>query len=150
MLQMNNDIDRLRSILASVGYDSDHVEGDKIADATIAVLLTLSTFDLSEDAKKTVRNLMSTRFEADVSTLPYQFTEDSWQDFDYGNVTIGSYVRVKKDAYDSESGARHNGLVGRLLFMKGGSCSVEYIGLATGNTMKHPMDKIESLKRSVQ
>lgn len=147
---MKNDIDGLRPLLASVGYDSDHVEGDKIADAVVAVLLTLSTFDLSKDAERTVRNLLSTRAEADLGTLPHQFSEDSWQEFDYGNVGVGAYVRVKKDAYDSETGAKHNGLVGRLLFMKSGYCSVEYIGLATGNTMKHPMDKLQSLKRSVQ
>jgi hypothetical protein len=34
--------------------------------------------------------------------------------------------------------------------MKGGQCSVDYIGLASGNTMKHPKERLESLKRSVQ
>jgi len=72
--------------------------------------------------------------------------DDSWADFDYGNVRFGDFVRVKTDAYDSASGARHNGLVGILAYMKGGQCSVNYIGLATGNTMKHPKEKLDSLK----
>ncbi|QFG12235.1 Hypothetical Protein OBI_RACECAR_108 [Arthrobacter phage Racecar] len=149
-MKLHSDFEGIRKLLESVGYDSDNPEGEKITEAIIAVGLTLSSFNLSQEASQTVRNLLSTRGFADLGTLPVEFNEDSWQEFDYGNVGIGDYVRVKKDAYDSVTGSRHNGLVGRLTFVKSGYCSVEYIGLGTGNTMKHAMGKLQSLKRSVQ
>jgi hypothetical protein len=74
------------------------------------------------------------------------FGEDAWRDFDYGNVKLGEFVRIKPDAYDSPSGVRHNGLVGILAFMNGGKCTVKYIGLASGNSQPHPMEKLDSLK----
>lgn len=150
MLKLHSDYEGIRKVLESLGYDADNPEGEQITEAIIAMALTLSQFKLSHEGNQTVRKLWSTWAQADISTLPYQFDEDSWQDFDYGNVTIGDYVRVKKDAYDSVSGSRHNGLVGRLTFVKSGQCSVEYVGLGTGNTMKHAMGKLQSLKRSVQ
>jgi hypothetical protein len=150
MLTLKTDNENIRQLLESIGYDADNPEGATITNAIIAVSLTLSAFDLSPEGIKTVKSLISSAGWADASTLPVTFTEDSWQDFDYGNVGIGDYVRVKKDAYDSVTGSRHNGLVGRLTFVKSGYCSVEYIGLGTGNTMKHAMGKLQSLKRSVQ
>ena len=149
MLTFQTDIDNMRDDLKRVGLGSDYPDGAKAADAIIAVLLTLSRYDMDDDTKTTVLNIISSRGLRAVKSFP-RIVEEDWKDFDYGNVKIGDFVRVKKDAYDSVTGARHNGLVGVLKFMKGGQCSVDYIGVASENTMKHPKERLESLKRSVQ
>lgn len=149
MLTFQTDIDNLRARLHGIGLGPEHRDGEKAADAIIAVLLTLSTFEMDDDTKTTVLNLISSHGLRSIKSTPF-FVEEDWKDFDYGNVKIGDFVRVKKDAYDSVTGAKHNGLVGVLKFMKSGQCSVDYIGLASGNTMKHPKERLESLKRSVQ
>lgn len=143
MLQQGNDHDRLRSKLSSIGYSGEGHE--KLVQALVAVHLTLESFELSKDAQDTILDLLSAHGRQSLNTVP-EWTEESWQDFDYGNVMLGDFVRVKKNAYDSESGQTHNGLVGILTYMRGGKCTVEYIGLASGKTQKHPMEKLDSLK----
>lgn len=148
MLTLAEDHENLREGLSALGYgDSD--EHQKLAQALIAVHLTLSGFGLTKEAQNAVLDLLSEEGRTALDRTP-RFSEELWRDFDYGNVKPGAFVRVKKDAYDSDSGSRHNGLVGVLKFMQGGQCSVDYIGLASGNSQKHPMTKLDSLKWGVQ
>lgn len=144
MLTLATDYKGLKDRLDQIGLGEDHPEGPKVSDALIAILLTLESFDLSEDSAKTILNLISSEGRRQLKSTP-TFGDDSWRDFDYGNVSVGSYVRVKKDAYDSETGRKHNGLVGILGGVRGYSADIRYIGLATGNSMKHPLEKLESL-----
>lgn len=145
MLTFADDHEGLKAKLASIGYDED----SELVKAILAVHVTLSSYKLPPEDRSVALELLSKSGRKALESTP-SFDENSWRDFDYGNVKIGDFVRVKKDAYDSPTGVRHNGLVGVLKFMSNNQCSVEYIGLASGNTMKHPMGRLESLKRSVQ
>jgi hypothetical protein len=145
MLNFTEEHDNLRSRMISLGYGGYRGDDKKVVDAIIAVHLTLESYKLSQSAQDIVFDLLSKNGRASLANTP-DWDDDSWIDFDYGNVKHGEFVRVKPDAYDSESGARHNGLVGVLQFMKSRVCTVDYIGLATGNSHKHPMEKLQSLK----
>lgn len=145
MLNFTEEHDNIRSRMISLGYGGYRGDDKKVVDALIAVHLTLESYKLSATAQELVFSLLSKDGRASLANTP-DWDEDSWQDFDYGNVKQGEFVRVRPDAYDSESGARHNGLVGVLQFMKSRVCTVDYIGLATGNSHKHAMEKLQSLK----
>jgi hypothetical protein len=132
-----------------IGYDGTNSEDEKIREALESMIVTLNEYNLSEEAHEVIFEILSKGGRDKLDKLP-NIKENSWEDFNLGNVPIGSYVRVKKDAYDSEHGYPHNGLVGIMNRMYGGKASVNYIGLASGITMKHPIDKLESLKRGVQ
>lgn len=142
MLQPANDLDGLRAKLESLGYSGSHKDDESVIQALVAVRLTLETLNLSEAAQGAVMDLLtSTEWQEFPAT-----TEDSWVDFDYGNVKLFNYVRVKSDAYDSDTGVKHNGLVGILTDMRGGQCTVKYLGLASRSSHRHPMNKLDSLK----
>jgi hypothetical protein len=131
----------IRPKLEMIGYTNS----PKVVDAIAAVMLTLESLKLSPEEQALVLDLISKNGREALAKAP-DWDEDSWVDFDYGNVSQGEFVRVKPDAYDSDSGARHNGLVGVMQFMKARVCTVDYIGLASGNSQKHPMEKLQSLK----
>ena len=145
MLQLATDHNELRSKLEAIGYSGLRETDESLIQALVAVHLTIESFDLSKDAQQAVLSFLSTIGQASLE-VPAEIKEAGWEDFNYGNVRFGDYVRVKKDAYDSDTGARHNGLVGILTGMRAGVCTVNYIGLATGNTMRHPKEKLDSLK----
>ena len=145
MLTEADDFENLRAKLVSLGYSGLREDDESLIQALVAVNLTLQSFELSEGAQGAVLDLLSASGREALEDTPV-FTEDAWQDFDYGNVKLWEFVRVKPDAYDSETGSRHNGLLGVLAYMSGGNCTVNYIGLATGNSQKHPMAKLDSLK----
>jgi hypothetical protein len=145
LLTLANDFENLREKLVSLGYNGDHADDESLIQALVAVHLTLQTFELSEAARGAVLDLLSTTGRQAMHAAP-DFKEDSWIDFDYGNVKLMSFVRVKRDAYDSNTGTKHNGLVGILTHMRGGVCTVDYIGLASGSNQRHPMEKLDSLK----
>lgn len=146
MLQPQTDYDGLREKLEGLGYAGLRETDESLIQALVAVHLTLETLGLSEAARGAVMDLLSATGRDALKTAPI-FGEDAWRDFDYGNVKLGEFVRVKPDAYDSPTGSRHNGLVGILVIMNAGKCTVNYIGLASGNIHPHPMEKLDSLKR---
>jgi hypothetical protein len=131
--------------MISLGYGGYRGDDKNVVDALIAVHLTLESYKLRPEAQEIVLRFLTKEGRASLANTP-DWDEESWQEFDYGNVKTGEFVRVKPNAYDSESGARHNGLVGKMTYMRGRVCTVEYIGLATGNSHKHPMEKLQSLK----
>lgn len=145
MLQQANDFDGLREKLESIGYTGLRKDDESLIQALVAVHLTLETLELSKAARGAVMDLLSTNGRDALASAPV-FGEDAWRDFDYGNVTLGEFVRIKPDAYDSPTGSRHNGLVGILAHMNAGKCTVNYIGLASGTRHPHPMEKLDSLK----
>jgi len=142
MLHLSDDHNGLREKLIALGYSGTHPDDESVIRAIVAVRLTLDSLGISEAAQGAVYDLLSgTGWEGFPVT-----TEESWQSFDYGNVKILDFVRVKPDAYDSESGIKHNGLVGTLIDMRGGQCTVKYLGLASRSSQRHPMEKLDSLK----
>lgn len=146
MLKLVTDHNQLRQSLEGVGHGSGTPEGSEIADAVIAVSITLDSFSLSDSAKKAVLEILTSEGSKDLREASDGLTGKVWRDFDYGNVKIGDYVRVKQDAYQDNTGARHNGLVGKLVSMRSGRCTVQYIGMATGSRISHPKEFLESLK----
>lgn len=78
------------------------------------------------------------------------YSNSDWQDFDYGNVKPGSYVKVKENSYDSDTGRLHNGRVGILMNISGRRCTVRYLGTKGLSSMKHPIANLQSLKYGVQ
>lgn len=146
MLEIHSDYENLRSKLKAIGYSGEDEESKKILDAVVATSLTISGFKLSGSSLNTVLELLQTNSKMVVDAWTKDHADALWEDFNYGNTTFGDYVRVKLDAYDSISGAVHNGLVGKLTQMSGGKCLVEYLGLAAGNSMTHPMENLDSLK----
>jgi hypothetical protein len=145
MLKPANDFNGLREKLESLGYTGLREDDESLIQALAAVHLTLESFELSEAAREAILGFLSATGRKALESTP-TFGEDAWQDFDYGNVKLGEFVRVKPDAYDSPTGILHNGLVGILGHMYGGKCTVNYIGLASDNSQKHPMEKLCSLK----
>lgn len=145
LLKPANNFEGLREKLESLGYTGLRETDESLIQALVAVHLTLETFELSEAARGAVMDLLSSNGRSAMESVPV-FGEDAWQSFDYGNVKLGEFVRVKTDAYDSPTGAFHNGLVGILAFMNGGKCTVKYVGLASENSQPHPMEKLDSLK----
>lgn len=144
MLKPANDFEGLREKLESLGYTGLRGTDESLIQALVAVHLTLEAFELSEAARGAILDLLSAKGRKAIQSTPV-FLEDAWKSFDYGNVKLGEFVRVKPDAYDSPTGAPHNGLVGILSHMTGGKCTVNYIGLASGNSQPHPMEKLDSL-----
>lgn len=129
----------LRNKFASLGYRIEMVN------ALVSMAVTLDKYELSDQEKETIFELISHTGRDRIRDLPDKVLDGKWEPFNYGNVQKGDFVRVKLDAYDSESGAEHNGLVGTLVHMAGHRCSVEYLGEATGKSIKHSMDSLESL-----
>lgn len=122
-------------------------QSEETTKAVVSAMVSIDKYDLSDTQKHEAYSLLSSiGFEA-LRGTPDAVTNGTWIDFDLGNVTIGDYVRIKKDAYTSESGVNHNGKVGRLARMYAGRCVVHYIGVDTGNEMVHPVRFLESLKR---
>lgn len=146
MLELKSDYEDLQSQLEAIGYDPHSKSSAKIIDSMIGMCLTLAEYDLSESELATALSLMQPESRLVMGAWAQAHTGVLWSDFDYGNTKIGDYVRVKKDAYDSKSGETHNGLVGKLSHMRGGKCTVEYIGLGAGSTSYHPMNNLETIK----
>lgn len=119
---------------------------EDLVTALVSIAVTLDKYGLPTEDKETVYEMLSEAGRGKLDEAPEKLFNGEWEPFNYGNVKIGDYVRVKPDAYDSETGAKHNGLVGKLTYMAGHRCSVEYLGEATGNSIKHPMDNLESLR----
>lgn len=139
------DIDKLSERIASLGYK----KGSKIHEAFLSLAFVLGVYELGEEDEDVVLDLLSREGRGHVHKLPW-VGEDSWEDFNYGNVGIGDYVRVKTDAYDSDSGKRHNGMVGIMTSMSNGVASVRYLGVSPERIRRHNKRYLDSLKRNVK
>lgn len=135
----------LRKKLIEIGYDGSKPSDSAVTQVLLAIALTLDESGLSDEDKAVVVELLRESAQEEIGATP-DMSEDRWEDFNYGNVKFGDFVRVKRNAYSSETGAKHNGLVGILVAGAYGRYSVNYIGTSSGSTMRHPMGMLESLK----
>lgn len=124
----------------AAGYDG------AIHDAIVSVAVTVDKFDLTDEQKSVVLDFISSTGRAQLSALPQRLLDAEWEDFNYGNVKIGDYVRVKPNAYDSKTGSVHNGLVGVLARASAHRFFVEYLGENVGTSQFHPESSLESLR----
>jgi hypothetical protein len=131
---------KLQELYSSIGFQPE------IVSAIVSLATVLDKHGLDEEQKQVVYTLLSEAGRDSVKEVPEKVVNGEWRDFDYGNVKIGDYVRIKPDAYDSESGFRHNARVGILKHMAHNRCTVEYVGADVGQAMSHPMTNLESLR----
>lgn len=124
----------------AAGYD------DEVHDAIVSLAVTLDKYSLTDEQKSVVFEFISETGRTKLAALPEQVLDADWEDFNYGNVKIGDYVRVKPDAYDSRTGSKHNGLVGILAKASARRFYVAYLGLDVGTTMPHPESSLQSLR----
>lgn len=120
---------------------------EKTVDGIISAMVAMDKVGLNDDEKYAAYSLLSSVGMDILNAVPDWVAQGEWVDFQLGNVAVGDYVRVKKNAYTSDSGVNHNGKVGRLARMHGGKCTINYLGLDTGDGMLHPYGYLESLKR---
>lgn len=142
-------VDELKNKLSQIGIDGTHPEDARVTEVIESIAVYLRTSGLSEDAQEQVLDLLSDKVRDKIEALP-NVTEKDWENFNLGNVKVGHYVRVKRDAYNSPIGSTHNGLVGILSYMSHGRCTVNYVGLKTGKKRIHPYGKLDSLKLGVK
>ena len=117
--------------------------------ALIDVLTVLRLRNLDYQECKEILDLISERGRNEIMNFPLLEDED-WQDFDYGNAKVGHYVRVKPYAYDSSTGQKHNGRLGRVLNISGRRVLVQYIGISGYSDMHHPIGMLQSPKYGIQ
>lgn len=134
------DYNKLTQLYSSMGFS------ETIVDAVVSLATVLDRHELSDSQKETVFRLLSEAGQQSLREVPEKVITGQWGEFDYGNVKIGDYVRVKPDAYDSESGAKHNGRVGTLKHMSHNRCVVEYVGAESGDSLAHPMNNLQSVR----
>lgn len=131
----------LEQKLTALGHTEKTVEG------IVSAMVAMDKVGLNDDEKYAAYSLLSSVGMDILNAVPDWVAKGEWVDFQLGNVAVGDYVRVKKNAYTSDSGVNHNGKVGRLARMHGGKCTINYLGLDTGDGMLHPYGYLESLKR---
>lgn len=141
MFSLENFLEKIEAI--------GHPKGSKTHSALSDALIAMSQHNLPDEGWEAVLQALSTYGRSDLEDLP-SFTEDMWEEFNYGNVRPGDYVKVKPNAYDSETGSSHNGLVGVLIRVSGRRCIVRYLTYQVPTQMRHPIDSLLSLKHGVQ
>lgn len=124
-----------------------HKAGSPVHSALSDALVAMDQHNLSPDEREALLDLISSSGRAEISQLP---TNCEWEDFNYGNVKAGDYVKVREGVYDSESGSAHNGLVGVLLRVSNRRCTVRYLGRQAVSPMQHPIDSLLSMKSAVE
>lgn len=127
--------------LVAIGYDG------LVTHAIVSVAVALDRFDLDEQQRSAVLDFISAEGRKQLDQLPDKLLNGEWEDFNYGNVNEGDYVRVKKDAYDSDEGKLHNGLVGIVVNASARRYLVHYLGEHVGNSRYHPESSLETLRR---
>lgn len=138
------DYARVEAELEELGYSAEREDGSAISTAVLNVLYSLEAQDLPQDSVRIVADLVS-HFMHDAE--PISETLGRWEQFTLGSVKIGSVVRVKWDAYDSETGKKHNGLVGIFLSALAGRCTIRYVGRKDKVDFIHPPKLLEVLRK---
>lgn len=129
--------------LEYLGIDKD----SKVYKTLYDIFTFIDDADLSEEDSREVFQLISEAGMSEIDNIPHI---ESWGEFDYGNTIIGDLVRVHPEAYDTESGHKHNGRVGFILSISGRRCLVRYAGTRGKANMRHPIEKLQSPRRGVK
>lgn len=138
------DYDDLKERLIVSGYTED----SEIHKTILRLAAVLDNEEISDLNRELVLELFSKTALDQLNELPLSFlSQNKWKVFDYGNVKKGDFVRVRYDAYDAPTGLKHNGRLGVLIDMKAWRCKVKYIGMPTDESMTHPMDNLESIRK---
>lgn len=136
------DLGDFRDSLTNAGIETDSEMYHAIIDAAVA----LSNRQLNSDQIKYALGFIS---EYGLNQMENTLTipDEAWAPFDYGNVRVGEYVKVKPDAYDSATGWVHNGRLGVVTNVSGRRCTVRYLTNTDPDaTQQHPLDKLLSIR----
>jgi len=136
----------MEEILRTV-RDLGFEEKSKIYKTLHDIFSILSYNNITEEERNIISQLLSDYGYSEISSISIP---NRWMEFDYGNVKTGTVVKVKEDAYSSETGQLHNGRVGFVLDISGRRCLVRYAGTRGKSEMRHPIDKLLSAKYGVE
>lgn len=133
--------------LDEAGYTTDR--GDDFARTRETVILMALQFNASpgtaEEKLKALELFSKLAQGNELVGRNVQNPGARWTDLRLGEVKMGSTVRVRHDAYPGASGKRHNGMIGRLVAVRGGQCAVQYADSSDGTGHRHQPDKLEVL-----
>lgn len=132
----------LRTI-PDLGFD----EKSKVYKTLYDIFSILSYNNITDEERNIISQLLGGSGYSEISSIS---VPNRWMEFDYGNVKTGAIVKVKEDAYSSETGQLHNGRVGFVLDISGRRCLVRYAGTRGKSEMRHPIDKLLSPKYGVE
>jgi hypothetical protein len=138
------DFEELSKSLETAGYSAD----SEIAKTILNLAYTLDASELSESDRSIVLQLFSSRGLEQLQNLSGRIPSSyRWSEFEIGNTREGDVVRVRLDAYTTENGSQHNGLVGVIESVYAGRVTVRYYGRYADLPQIHPREKLEILKK---
>lgn len=121
----------------------------KLLDVLLELRAVIDLHGLSEHESSQLLDIISSTGMEEVNKLSL-LSEDSWGDFEYGNTIPGDYVRVRPDSYDSITGHKHNGRVGKITNISGRRVRIRYLGIKQSSSMDHPISNLQSPKHGIQ
>lgn len=141
------DYEQFLKSLADAGYEKE----SDVAKAIMHLAYTLDASGLSESDRSIVLQLFSGKGLEQLQNFSGDLPESyRWSEFEIGNTKVGDVVRVGLDAYDTEKGRPHNGLVGVIESVYGGRVEVRYLGRYADLPQTHPRENLEILKKGVK
>lgn len=124
--------------LEVIGYAAD----SQIHKSVVCLFETLDAQSLKDKSTRDIVSAVFSTLAKSTEERPTRLSE--WTEFRVGETIPGDTVRVRRDAY-SGSGAKHNGLVGHIVGIRGGRVSVQYLGRSDGTGHSHHPDFLEVL-----
>lgn len=128
------------SELNKLGYAEAGGWTSKIRTGILELLHTLDAQDLSPEDRIVVSDV----FHHLVTDTPKTEKEAKWVPFELGLHIPGATARIRPESYTG-TGAKHNGLVGVIVAIRGGRVLVQYSGRTDGVGHAHHPDKVEVL-----
>lgn len=128
------------SELSRLGYAQDGGWTGSIRRGILELLHTLDAQDLSQEDRTAVTDV----FHHLVTDTPKTEKEARWVPFELGTHITGETARIRPESYEGV-GAKHNGLVGVIVAIRGGRVLVQYSGRTDGVGHAHHPDKVEVL-----
>lgn len=132
---------RMEAELEELGYTDARAS---VRDAVINVLYSLEAQQVTDEDLPIVADLVAALMR---KHEPISEIRGRWIPFKLGSVKQGDIVRVRWDAYDSDSGQRHNGLVATFTGAYAGRCTIRYVGRNDRVDFTHPPKLLEVLER---
>lgn len=143
------DPDWAENQLRDAGYTDRHQDAIDVRESTMLLILQFNSLDTDPANKIKVLELFAKLSQGHELVGRNVMTPDArWREFNLGDVHPGSTVRVRADAYEGDTGARHNGMVGRLVAARGGEGIVQYHNSTEGAGHRHRPDKLEVLVKT--
>lgn len=138
------DFDDLSKKLELAGYDPK----GEVVKTILNLAYTLDASGLSESDRSIVLQLFSSKGLEQLQNLSGRIPSSyKWSEFEIGNTREGDVVRVRLDAYTTDTGMKHNGLVGVIESVYAGRVTVRYYGRYADIPQIHPREKLEILKK---